>query len=154
MRVFKFSFPILFLLLLPFIFASCDEEPSGPNNNNGSSSSSTGYKKEVNPEIKIITSAATKDDFTVSFRVKSANKPQVTLHWSSHSSSTSNPSLSKSSTVTKTYDIVESKSGYSWWYYKVTHAGFSPGQYVYYQVEATNSAGSTKSSIGHVIIKR
>ena len=154
MRLFKFSFPCLLLLLLPTILTSCDDEPSEPNMGNGSSTSSTSSQKEVKPEIKIITSTSTKDDFTVSFRVKSVNKPRVTLRWSSHSSSTSNPSLSKSSSVSQTYDIVESKSGYSWWYYKVTHAGFSPGQYVYYQVEANNSAGSAKSPTGHVIIKR
>lgn len=154
MRIFKFSFPIFFLLLLPVILTSCDDEPSESKKDNNSSTSSSSSKKEVKPEIKIIASAATKDDFTVSFRVKSVNKPRVTFRWSSHSSSTSNPSLSKSSSVTQTYDIVESKSGYTWWYYKVTHAGFSPGQYVYYQVEANNSEGSIQSSIGHVIIKR
>ena len=154
MRLFKYSLPILLLFLSPLFLTSCDNEPSEPNIDNGSSTSSSGSKNEIKPEIKIIANAATTDDFTVAFRVKSVNKPRVILRWSSHSSSTSNPSLTKNSSVSNTYDIVESKSGYSWWYYKVTHAGFLPGQYVYYEVEASNSAGSVKSSIGHVIIKR
>lgn len=102
----------------------------------------------------MITSVATKDDFTVAFKVKSVNKPNVYLNYSSHGSSTSSPSLNKGGSVSRPYDEVTSKSGYTWYFYKVTHAGFNPGQYVYYQVEAYNSAGSVNSSVGHVIIKR
>lgn len=141
----------LFILLLPLILlASCDHDDPIDNINNGSSSS----KDEVKPDIKMITSASTGDDFTVAFRVKSVKKPAVYLYYSSHGSSTLSPSLNRGGIVTHTYDEIRSSSGYTWYYYKVTHAGFSPGQYVYYQVEATNSQGSAKSSVGHVIIKR
>ncbi len=145
------SLKYLLILLLPFyLLTSCDkEDPIHDTNSNGNSSSS-----EVKPEIKMISSVATKDDFTVSFRVKSVNKPTVYLNYSSHGSSTSSPSLNRGGSVTRTYDEVKSKSGYTWYYYKVTHAGFSPGQYVYFQVKASNSAGSSTSSVGNVIIKR
>lgn len=139
------------LIFLPFfLLTSCDKDE--PVDYIGSDSNTS--KNEVQPEIKIISQAATKDDFTVAFRVKSVKKPSIYFKWGSHSSSTPSPSLNNGSSVTHTYDEVKSKSGYTWYYYKVTHAGFNPGQYVYYQVEAYNSEGSAQSSVGHVIIKR
>lgn len=138
----------LFIPLFFVTLSSCrDNEPEEPY------TPTTSTTKEVSPQIKIITTASTQNDFAIAFRVKSVEKPYVTLSWSSHSSKTSNPSLNKQSSVTKTYDEVE-QSGYTWWYYKVTHAGFNSGNYVYYQITARNSKGSDESSVGHVIIKR
>lgn len=144
------KFKWAFIISMAFFVMGCDTDEPSTGNGSGSTSQTS---KEVTPQVKIITSASTKDDFTVSFRVKSVEKPSVSLYWSSHSSKTSNPSLNKHSTVTHTYDEVK-QSGYTWWYYKVTHAGFSPGDYVYYKVSASNSKGSDESSVGHVIIKR
>lgn len=143
----------LFVLLLSIsLLSSCEKDEPTNNVNIGTDSGTS--KNEVKPEIKMITSVSTKDDFTVAFRVKSVRKPTVYLNYSSHASSTSSPSLNRGGSVTKTYEELPSTSGYTWYYYKVTHVGFNPGEYVYYQVEASNSEGSAKSSIGHVIIKR
>lgn len=115
----------LFVFLLPFYFlTSCDKDDQI----DASNSNSNSIKNEVKPEIRMISSASTKDDFTVAFRVKSVKKPNVYLNYSSHGSSTSSPSLNRGGSVTRTYDEVQSKSGYTWYYYKVTHAGFNPGQ--------------------------
>lgn len=142
------------MMLIPLYvlaLSSCGDDNDEPNNQ---STSTTTSSKEVSPEVKIVSTASTTDDFTIAFRVKSVEKPSVTFSWGAYASKTSNPSLSKQSTVTKTYDEVKLSAGYTWWYYKVTHAGFSPGNYVYYQVSAKNAKGSGDSSIGHVIIKR
>ena len=134
------------------IITSCepDDEPKSTNNNNTTSSSTT----EVKPEIAKVSSTSTKSDFTVTFRVKSVKTPTVTMKYGGESSKTSNPSLKKSSTP-QCVDIVDMKSKkYSWYYYKTTHTGFNGGTYVYYQITASNSKGSDKSSIGYCIIKR
>lgn len=110
--------------------------------------------KEIKPVIKIITTGTTTDEFLVSFRVKSVQKPDVTLSWGVYKKKTSSPKYSKSSSVSRTYDIVKSHTGNtSEYYYKVQHAGFMPGDYIYYQIEAYNSAGSD-SDKGYMIIKR
>lgn len=131
--------------------SSCtpDDEPKSDNTSNTSSAPS-----EVKPEIAKISSTATTSDFTVTFRVKSVNTPTVSMKYSGESGKTSSPSLKKSSTPT-CVNIVEMKSEkYSWYYYKTTHTGFSGGTYVYYQISASNSKGSDKSSIEYCIIKR
>lgn len=141
---------VLLIPLYGLTLSSCGDDNDEPDNPNSATVSTS---KEVSPIVKIITTASTKDDFTIAFRVKSVEKPTVTLSWNSYASKTSNPTLNKQSNVTKTYDEV-TLSGYTWWYYKVSHAGFTPGNYVYYQVSAKNSKGSDESSVGYVIIKR
>ncbi len=139
--------PILSCILLIFMLLGCNgDEPDSPSKPSSS--------KEVNPVIKIITDASTTNDFIVSFRVKSVSKPKVTLSWGVYNSKTTSPKYTKSSSVTKTYDIVKYKtSDASEYFYKVQHAGFSPGNYVYYKIEASNSKGKD-SATGYVIIKR
>ncbi|MCM1141681.1 MAG: hypothetical protein NC453_24180 [Muribaculum sp.] len=147
LKLFKWHMAFIIPFLCVALSSCSEDEPDMPQ------TPTTSTTKEVSPQIKIVTTATTKDDFTIALRVKSVEKPSVTLSWSAHPSKTSNPSLNKQSTVTKTYDEVE-QSGYNWWYYKVTHAGFTPGDYVYYQISAKNSKGSDTSSVGYVIIKR
>lgn len=150
-RNLKIFMAVALIAFVPAMVSCGTDEPSSGVESDSEPTSPV--SKEVSPQVKIISSAATKDDFTVSFRVKSVSKPSVTLHWSSHSSKTSNPSLGSHSSVTRTYDEV-SHSNYTWWYYKVTHAGFKPGDYVYFKVSASNSKGDDESSVNYVIIKR
>ena len=130
--------------------SSCEtDEPDQPSNSSSSSSS----KKEVKAEIAKVSSTTTTSDFTVTFRVKSVDFPVVSMKYSRESGKTSSPSLNKSSSP-KCVDIVEMKqSGYSWYYYKTTHTGFSGGNYVYYKISASNSKGSDTAS-GYCIIRR
>ena len=106
-------------------FVSCGDDEPDYGNNGGKTGSST-ETRESKPVIKIITDASTTDEFTVSFRVKSVNKPSVTLYWSAEKGKTSSPRYNKSSSVTRTYDEVKLSKATEY-YYKVTHAGFSPG---------------------------
>lgn len=76
------------------------------------------------------------------------------MSWSAESKKTSTPRYNKSSSVTKTYDEVELRTEKAtMYYYKVTHAGFTPGNYVYYKIDVSNSRGDD-SAKGYVIIKR
>lgn len=140
---------IISLVALSTISSSCDtDEPVS------SSTTTTTNKKEVKPEITKVSSTSTTSDFTVTFRVKSVNRPSVSMKYSSESAKTTKPSLNKSSSP-KCINVVEMKSGgYSWYYYKTTHTGFRGGNYIYYQITASNNKGSDKSTIGHCIIKR
>lgn len=146
----KTAFKLLLALIVPVLFfASCGEDEPEMNDKNKPTTS-----KEVRPEVASIQSATTKDDFTVTFRVKSVNKPNVSMDYSKETGKTSTPSLNRSSSP-KLIDQVEMKSGgYSWYYYRTTHAGFSGGNYIYYRISATNSAGSCDSGIKYCIIKR
>lgn len=140
-----------FVIVMLTLVGCGDDEPDSGNNNDSGSTAAT---RESKPVVKIITDASTTDEFTVSFRVRSVNKPSVTLYWSAEKGKTSSPRYNKSSSVSRTYDEVKLNSSKATeYYYKVTHAGFSPGDYVYYRIEASNSAGDD-SAKGYVIIKR
>lgn len=146
---------LLFMWLsLSYTMAACDgDEPDHDNNRENFGSTST-ETREIRPVVKIITNASTTDEFTVAFKVKSVNKPSVTLYWSAEKKKTSSPRYNKSSSVSRTYDEVKLHSSKATeYYYKVTHAGFSPGNYVYYKIAASNSVGDD-SAKGYVIIKR
>jgi lipoprotein len=147
---------ILFLLL-PFAFmmpglTSCGGDEPKTASERSSVSETPSHSDEVTPVIKVISKATTTDNFIVSFRVKSVSKPQVTLRWGVYKKSTSSPSYSKSSSITKTYDVVKSGKA-SEYYYKAEHAGFMPGDYVYFKIEARNSK-SDDTATGYMIIKR
>lgn len=145
-------------LLTSSVFAmltlvSCGDDEPAHGNSSGNSGSAT-ETREMRPVVKLITDASTTDEFTVAFRVRSVNKPSVTFYWSSENGKTSSPRYDKSSSVTRTYDEVKlNTSKATEYYYKVTHAGFSPGKYVYYKIVASNSAGDDTAK-GYVIIKR
>lgn len=143
------------LILMPLVMlclgACGGDEPESSSKNDRDPEVET---REVKPVVKIITDASTTDTFTVSFRVKSVSKPSVTLSWSAEKGKTSSPRYNKSGSVNRTYDEVSMSNGrYTEYYYKVTHAGFSPGDYVYYKIEASNSKGDDSAN-GYVIIKR
>lgn len=141
--------PFLAGITLVALFNSCSKDEDVPD-----APSVSDKETEIKPVIKIIAKGTTTDDFIVSFRVKSVQKPNVTLSWGVYKKKTSSPKYTKSSSVSRTYDIVKSHTGNtSEYYYKVQHAGFMPGDYVYYQIEAYNSAGSDSDN-GHMIIKR
>lgn len=136
--------------------SSCepDNEPEIVSSGSTSGSQSGTTSREVKPEIANVSSTTTTSDFTVSFRVKSVKEPRVSLNYSRESGKTSSPSLNKSSHP-KCVDIVEMKSsGYSWYYYETSHSGFNGGNYIYYQISASNSAGSVNSNVKYCIIKR
>ena len=147
----KINSLLICFMISMFTFVSCGDDEPDYGNNGGKPGSST-ETRESKPVVKIITDASTTDEFTVSFRVRSINKPSVTLYWSAEKGKTSSPRYNKSSSVTRTYDEVKLSKATEY-YYKVTHAGFSPGDYVYYRIEASNSAGDD-SAKGYVIIKR
>lgn len=93
---------LLSMLTLCMIFSSCDkDEPKAPSSS------------EVNPEISSISATTTLMDFTITFRVKSVNSPNVSMVYSSETGKTSNPSLNRTSTphVIKIVDV--KSSGYS-----------------------------------------
>lgn len=136
------------ILLLSIALTSCGGDEPNESYNSGNPQS-----EEVTPQVKIITSASTKDEIIVAFKVKSVKKPSVTFSWGEHSSKTSSPSLNRQSNVTQLYEEVP-QTGYTMWYYKVTHAGFHPGSYVYFKISAHNSKGSDETSVRYVIIKR
>ena len=128
---------------------SCGDDEPDYGGNSGSSTET----REIKPVVKIITDASTTDEFTVAFRVRSVSKPSVTFYWSAEKK-TSSPKYNRSSSVTRTYDEVKlHSSNATEYYYKVTHAGFSPGDYIYYKIVASNSAGDDTGK-GYVIIKR
>ena len=128
-------------------FTACDEDEPDK-------SSTPSTSNEVTPVVKIITDASTKDSFTVAFRVKSVSQPNVTLSWGVYSQKNTSPNYSNSGAVTKTYDVVKLKSSPATeYYYKVEHVGFTPGNYVYYKIDASNSKGNDTKT-GYVIIKR
>lgn len=156
MRKIKNGFIALVCLLLVPVCQSCGEDgPDNPDNPGTSSGTGTSDKREIEPGVKIITCTSTTDEFTVAFRVRSVEKPDVTLYWSSEKKKTSSPRLNKNSSVRRTYEEVYVPSAKATeYYYKVTHAGFSPGDYVYYKVSASNSCGTDESQVGYVIIKR
>ncbi len=134
-------------IVLTAFFTACDEDELDQ-------SSTPSTSNEVTPVVKIITDASTKDSFTVAFRVKSVSQPNVTLSWGVYSQKNYSPNYSNSGVVTKTYDVVKLKSSpASEYYYKVEHVGFTPGSYVYYKIDASNSKGNDTKT-GYVIIKR
>lgn len=145
----KLLFQLMTIVVCSFCLISCgddDKEKNEPIN--------PITKKEVKPEIANISSATTTADFTVTFRVKSVKEPNVTLYYSRESSKTSNPSLNKVSSP-KCVNVVEMKSsGYSWYYYTTTHTGYVGGNYIYYQISASNNSGQDKSAVKYCIIKR
>lgn len=139
---------ILILSILGFVLASCGGDEPSPSSTPSTSS------KEVRPSVSNVSSTTTTSDFTVTFRVKSVDFPSVKMEYSRESKKTSNPSLNKKSTP-KCVNIVEMKSnGYSWYYYKTSHTGFRGGDYIYYQITASNDRGSDKSSVDYCIIRR
>lgn len=144
---------LLFMgMTLSCTLTACGGDEPDHGNSGGNSGSST-ETREIRPVVKLITDASTTDEFTVAFRVKSVRKPSVTLYWSAEKK-TSSPKYNRSSSVTRTYDEVKlHSSNATEYYYKVTHAGFSPGDYVYYKIVASNSAGDDTAK-GYVIIKR
>lgn len=140
---------IIIMSVLGCIMVSCGGDEPSP-----SSAPSSNSKKEVIPSIAKVSSTTTTSDFTVTFRVKSVDLPSVRMEYSRESKKTSNPSLNKKSTP-KCISIEETKSsGYSWYYYKTSHTGFRGGDYIYYQITASNDRGSDKSSVDYCIIRR
>lgn len=144
---------LLFIVpMLAIAMCSCGEDEPGMADDPQHSGNTSSTAKEVKPRIKIIAHASTKDGFIVSFRVRSVSKPDVILRWGAHSKKTSSPKYTKSSSMSKTYDEVK-VDGATEYYYKAEHVGFSPGNYVYFKIEAENSKGDD-SATGYVIIKR
>lgn len=136
------------LLFISMCACDRDDEPS-----TGSSSNTTS-KSEIKPEIDRVSDVTSKSDFAVTFRVKSVDFPNVTMKYSRETAKTANPSLNRTSHPAIA-NVTEVKSkGYSWYYYKAIHTGFNGGNYIYYQISASNKKGSDKSSVSYCSIKR
>lgn len=156
-EIFRTLSVALTFVVLSIGLLGCSDEPSSPSssdNKGNIENSESKDGKEIRPDIKLIANASTTDEIIVSFRVKSVSKPTVRFSWSAESGKTSSPKYNNSSNVSRTYDEVKLHSGNATeYYYKVTHAGFRPGNYVYYKIEASNTKGDD-SAKGYVIIKR
>ena len=111
--------------------------------------------KVSKPTVSEVAGATTSTDFDVTFKVKSEEMPSsVILHYVSYSNKSTTVSESKcSKTSSCTFQQVEGKST-KYWYYRARHTGFHQGYYIYYYVEATNSAGTAKTAVKSRVFKR
>ena len=150
MKQFKYLAILLINLCMAGVFCACggdddDDDYAYPNNEESGHSSHNVSR----PSISVLTATSTTTEFTVVFEVRSEEEPSsVTLHYGRNSSSTSSPTINKSSSCR-----LQRKANNTY-YYSKTHAGFTGGNYIYFYGEVTNSAGTSKSQTSHVIIKR
>lgn len=122
---------------LSLFFAACepDETPS-------TKTISTTTSKVEKPTIAVSTAATSTTDFEVVFKVTSREYSTVTLHYGTTSSCNNSSSC-------RLY-----RDGAKTRFYKSTHTGFSKGTKIDFYGEATNSGGTSKTSVDYRITKR
>jgi len=131
---------VYILLLTPLI--GCNKDDEGESSYSTSTTEKTETRKVDKPTITVSTATTTTSDFTVVFKVTSKEEATVTLHYGTTSSCTKSSSC-------RLY-----QNGNTIRYYKASHTGFSGGSKVYFYGEATNSGGTSKTSVDYRIIKR
>ena len=141
----------VFLLALGLgVFASCDKDDDYSFQPNNNSSVST---KVTKPTIKETARATTTTDLDITFRVTSEEQPKsVVMHYVVYSKKTDKV---KKANCTKSFSCHSYESvGKNYYYCRFRHTGFRSGSYIYYYCEATNSAGTTETSVSYQVFKR
>ena len=125
------------LIISSLVICACaPDDESSPKSNNTTTS------KVEKPTITVSTAVTSTTDFEVVFKVTSREYPSVTLHYGTTSS------CNKSSSCRLYRDGAKTR------FYKAAHTGFSKGTRIYFYGEATNSGGTSKTSVDYRITKR
>lgn len=141
----------VFLLALGLgVFSSCDKDEDGSSLPSNNGSVSTKFSK---PTIKETARATTTTDLDITFRVTSEEQPKsVVMHYVVYSKKTDKV---KKSDCTKSFSCHNYDSvGKNYYYCRFRHTGFRSGSYIYYDCEATNSAGSAETTVSYQVFKR
>ena len=152
MKHFRNLLSIVMIAMTGICLVSCSDD-DGP----GSSSGDYDVKpsKVSKPTISEVASATTSTDFDATFKIKSEEDPSsVIFHYVTYSKRQASVSASdcKKSSSCGFQQVVGKSTKY--WYYRARHTGFREGHYIYYYVEARNSAGSAKTIVKSRVFKR
>lgn len=142
------------MLIFGLCFVSCSKDNDGSGSAYGDKVEEPSGKVSK-PSISKVASATTSTDFDATFKIKSEEMPSsVIFHYVSYSNKTTNVSASKCNKSSScVFQRVEGKNT-KYWYYRASHTGFKQGYYIYYYVEATNSAGTAKTTVNSNVFKR
>ena len=144
---------IAILMVYSIVFMGCSKGDEKEDDNKSEDETeydgSSSTNKITKPQISTVIAVGAVDEFNVVFKVISNEEPSsVTLYYGK-SQSTSTPSLSSSRECRRDYSHSGGKNTYFYNFFVMA----SKDTYVFFYAEATNSAGTSKTSVSYQRIR-